>query len=299
MGRPRSVSSSQRKNLQGKCLYIVIQNTGSIFLSRFSYIFWVDASSYESITICLKGISSISAAQASGVDGSVESVLQWISCIEEEWLIVFDNADNPPPEVVAGFIPSGNRGNILITSRNPSMGRLVSSENIIEINEMEESDAIDLLLKASHIDALPEHIKAARRLVIKLGCIPLAVQHAGAYIYAGNSSINDYLRQFSLHCKDLMSDDIFRGESSYNQTMYGTWDLSLKEIKKRADGQSGVRNAQAAEAAVLILHICAFYHHNNISKHMFRSAAEESHIYVVKGKVANKLPQAMHLYGWP
>ena len=240
----------------------------------------------------LKDISSISAAQTSGVDGSVTSVLQWISCIEEEWLIVFDNADNPSPDVVAGFIPSGNRGNILITSRNPSMGRLVSSENIFEINEMEESDAISLLLKAGHIDTLPEHLEAAGRLVNKLGCIPLAVEHAGAYMYAGKSSINKYLRQFSLHCKDLMSDDIFRGASNYNQTVYGTWDLSLKEIKQRADGQSGVGNAQAAQAAVQILHICAFYHHNNISKDIFQFAAEKSQKFV-DGGVANKLPQAM------
>ena len=90
--------------------------------------FWVDASSDESITLSLKGISSISAAQAFGVDGSVKSVLQWISSIQEEWLIVFDNADEPPPEVVAKFIPPGNRGNILITSRNRSMGgRVISS----------------------------------------------------------------------------------------------------------------------------------------------------------------------------
>ena len=116
MEKPRSVLSLQRKSLLGKCLYIVIQNTGFMFCSRFSYIFWVDASSYESITMCLKGISSISAAQAFGVDGSAESVLQWISCIEEEWLIVFDNADNPSPDVIAKFIPPGNGGNILITS---------------------------------------------------------------------------------------------------------------------------------------------------------------------------------------
>ena len=95
----------------------------SISCSRFSYIFWVDASSQESITTSLKGLSNISTAQASGVDGSVESVLQWISCIAEEWLMVFDNADNPSPEVVAKFIPPGNRGNILITSQNRSMGR--------------------------------------------------------------------------------------------------------------------------------------------------------------------------------
>ena len=122
----------------------------SIFCSRFSYIFWVDASSEESITTSLKGLSNIFTTQASGVDGSVESILQWISCITEEWLIVFDNADNPSPEVVAKFIPSGNQGNILVTSRNRSMGRVVLSENIIKINEMEEPDAISLLLKASH-----------------------------------------------------------------------------------------------------------------------------------------------------
>ena len=65
-----------------------------------------------------KGISSISAAQAFCQDDAVESVLQWISSIQEEWLIVFDNADEPPVYVMERFIPPGNRGNILITSRN-------------------------------------------------------------------------------------------------------------------------------------------------------------------------------------
>ena len=83
---------------------------------RFSHVFWVDASSVESITTSLVGISSISAAQESFVDNSVESVLQWMSGIQEEWLIVFDNADNIPVYVVEKFIPQGNRGNILITS---------------------------------------------------------------------------------------------------------------------------------------------------------------------------------------
>jgi len=81
-----------------------------------SHVFWVDASSLESINTSLKGIFSIPAAQASCLDGSAESALQWISGIQEEWLIVYDNADDLPPDVVAKFIPPGNRGNILITS---------------------------------------------------------------------------------------------------------------------------------------------------------------------------------------
>jgi len=227
------------------------------------------------------------------VDGSVESVLQWISCIQEEWLIVFDNADDPPPQVVAKFIPPGTRGNILITSRNPSMGRVISFENRIEIKEMEEPDAIALLLKSSCLDPLPEHIKAAKEIVTELGCIPLAVDHAGAYIEAGKCDINKYLRQFSLHRQTLMSDATFTGASNYNQTMYGTWDLSFKEIEKRASGQSTAGNAQAAHAAILILQICAFYHHSNISKDIFQSAAEESRKQVIDSEAAEKLPQAI------
>ena len=267
------------------CLKFIEEISG-----RLSHVFWVDASSVESITMSLRGIS---AAQASCLDGSVESVLQWISGVQEEWLIVFANADNLPVSVVKRFIPPGNRGNILITSRNRSMGRVISFENTIEINEMEEADAITLLLKASCLDASAKHIEVAKNIVTELGCMPLAVDQAGAYIEAGRCSIDNYLHQFSLHRQTLMSDATFKGASDYNQTVYGTWDLSFEEIKKRASGQSSARDAQAAHAAILILQICAFYHYSNISKDIFRSAAEESRDHVVDSKVAEKLPLAI------
>jgi hypothetical protein len=144
----------------------------------------------------LRSISSLPAAQYSGVDDSVGSVLQWISFLQEEWLIVFDNADVPPPEVVEKFIPPGNRGNILITSRNESMGSIVSYENSIEIKEMEETDAIALLLKASRLGQLPEHLEVSKKIVTELCCIPLAINHAGAYIEAGKCDIDQYLSSF-------------------------------------------------------------------------------------------------------
>ena len=241
----------------------------------------------------LKGISSLPAAQH--LDGSVESVLQWISFLQEEWLIVFDNADVPPPEVVEKFIPPGNRGNILITSRNRYMGRIVSSENRIEIKEMEEADAVTLLLKASCLDSSPEHLEVSKKIVTELGCIPLAIDHAGAYIDAGRCEIDQYLRHFSEHRKALMSDAIFTGASKYNKTVYGTWDLSFKEIERRAGGHSTSEDAQAAHAAILILQICAFYHHTSISKEIFRSAAEEATKHDVNSDLFKKLPQAVTL----
>ena len=243
----------------------------------------------------LRGISSLPAAHLSGVDDSVESVLQWISFLQEKWLIVFDNADAPPPEVVEKFVPSGNGGNILITSRNRSIGKIVSLENRIEITEMEEVDAITLLLKASCLDPLPEHLEISKKIVTELGFIPLAIDHAGAYINAGRCDIDQYLRHFSEHRQALMSDATFMGASKYNKTVYGTWDVSFKEIERRAGGHFTSESTQAAKAAILILQICAFYHHISISKEIFQSAAEEATKHDVNSDRFKKLPQAFTL----
>ena len=158
---------------------------------------------------------------------------------------------------------------------------------------MEEADAITLLLRVSNLDSLPEHVQAAKGIVAELGYIPLAIDQAGAYIDAGKSDINEYHRQNFMHHQILMSDAVFKGASDYNQIVYGTWDLSLKEIEKRAKSSTG--NAQAAQAAILILQICAFYHHSNISRDIFQSAAEEPEKCIVDSDVAEKLPQAAAL----
>ena len=74
------------------------------------------------------------------------------------------------------------------------MGRVIGFEKLIEITEMEEADAITLLLKANNLDSLPEHEQAAKQIVISLGCTSLAVDQAGAYIEAGKCGINKYIR---------------------------------------------------------------------------------------------------------
>ena len=86
------------------------------------------------------------------------------------------------------------------------MGRVIGFENLIEIKEMEESDAVALLLRVGNLSSSAEHIQAAKGIVAELGYIPLAIDQAGAYIEAGRCDINKYLRRFSLHCKTLMSD---------------------------------------------------------------------------------------------
>ena len=85
--------------------------------SRFSHVFWIDGSSEDTIAVGLKGLCSHPKAKAAGISVSSKSAVIWIASLQGEWLLVFDNADGAP-DVVDKFIPSGSKGNILVTSRN-------------------------------------------------------------------------------------------------------------------------------------------------------------------------------------
>ena len=128
----------------------VISNI-SIALS-FSSVFWIDASSSGTITQGLKGICNLPAAQSNRLDGSPESALHWIGSLKENYIMVFDNADVLSPAELEAYLPPGRGGNILITSRNSTMRNLTSPKHSVEVTEMEEKHAIELLLKASYLD---------------------------------------------------------------------------------------------------------------------------------------------------
>ena len=240
---------------------------------RFSHVFWIDASSEDTIALDLKGLCAHPDAKAAGISVSSVSALIWIASLQGKWLLVFDNA-NGAPEVVEKVIPSGSQGNILVTSRNRSLGRVTSYENSLEIDQMSDEEAISLLLKASHLTELSEHVfSIAQQIVRELCCLPLAVDQAGASIEAGLCSIDNYLEHLSQHRKKLMNHPSFRGASQYNCTVYETWDLSFNEIKSRANNKSEAHGRAAAQAAILILETAAFLHHENIMEATFRKAA--------------------------
>ena len=128
-----------------------------------------------------KAITGESVAQADGVEASAISVKWWLSHIKQDWLLIFDNADGDPNKV-GKYIPPGKRGNILFTSQNPMMGHHVPLPNThVEVDVMDEEDAIALLLKSAKLDDSPSDLIApARAIVTTLYCLPLAINQAGA-----------------------------------------------------------------------------------------------------------------------
>src|ERR1700731_4476948 len=110
------------------------------------------------------------------------SAIHWLSEMDSNWLLIFDNADGKP-SMISKSLPPGDRGNVLITSRNPDMKRNVSPRAWIEVENLEEEDAISLLLKAAYLDDTSEELRQASMPIVKELCfLPLAVDQAGAAI---------------------------------------------------------------------------------------------------------------------
>jgi folate-binding Fe-S cluster repair protein YgfZ len=239
----------------------------------FSSVFWIDASSIGTITQGLKGICNLPTAQSSGLDGSPESALHWIGLLKENYVMVFDNADILSPAELEAYLPPGRGGNILITSRNSTMKNLTLPENSLEVTEMKEDDAIELLLKASCLDPFSVEFQAqALNIVKELSYLPLAIDQAGAYIASGATTIGDYLAKYSDHRKTLLSHSEFTGASKYNRSVYGTLELSYKEIQKRAKSNDS-HKANAANSARFLLKLFPFFHHEGITEEIFSYAA--------------------------
>ncbi|KAJ7245209.1 hypothetical protein C8J57DRAFT_1679730 [Mycena rebaudengoi] len=83
--------------------------------SRFMDVFFLDASTIDTIKAGLKNI-----ALTQSIGSNDEDASRWLASSQEEWLLIFDNADDPSIKLFNYFSQSSS-GNILITSRNPQL----------------------------------------------------------------------------------------------------------------------------------------------------------------------------------
>lgn len=92
--------------------YVLIDLFNPLPPQRFSDIFFIDASSEETITV---GLSNIAVARGAGE--SHHDALSWLAAQHTKWLLVFDGADDTTKNLHE-FFPDGKHGDILVTSRN-------------------------------------------------------------------------------------------------------------------------------------------------------------------------------------
>ena len=148
---------------------------------------------------------------------SAGSVLQWISQ-RSNWLMVYDGA-NGGYQTLEKYLPPGNGGNILITSRDVGLRRITLDS--LQVLDMAEEEAVSLLLKSARLDSMSEHNSdIARKLASKLGGIPRSLDQAGTYMLTTQCGIANYLELCTNHRDELMLYSDFRGASDYDRTTH-------------------------------------------------------------------------------
>ncbi|KAJ7897516.1 P-loop containing nucleoside triphosphate hydrolase protein [Mycena leptocephala] len=218
--------------------------------SRFSDIFFIDTSTIATIDTGLKNIAVVKDSGDSQRDG-----LLWLTSKAEEWLLFFDNADDPSINL-NDFIPQCTHGNIIITSRNP--GLCVYTRAHSRVSDMEEEDAVPLLLKSAAQEATIGTEQIAREIVKALHYLPLAIVQAGAFI-SKSQDLDSYLALYTKNQEKLLSEKPAQSHDRYAWTVYTTWQMSFDRLKP---------------PAVMFLQLCSYLHHNGISEEIFRLASK-------------------------
>ena len=189
----------------------------------------------------------------------------WLSNLDEPWLLIINNADDPCLDLLSLF-PEGERGHILVTTRNPNF-RVHGTVGCTEFKGLKQRDALLLLLKAadtprpwnSSVEDMGTKITDA------LGCLALALVQAGALILQRMCGMGNYLDFYSQYRKRIAARRSSTASTEEDQvTVYATWEHSLDSLE--------LRHTEASTDAAQILSIVAFFHFEHIRVDIFTKA---------------------------
>jgi len=95
----------------------------------------------------------------------VDASLRWLaSQTHQNWLLVFDNADNVDLKLKQYF-PSCSSGNILITTRNRELRHYTAKDADADVKGMDLEDAKGLLLFLARVEGNVKNVALAETIV--------------------------------------------------------------------------------------------------------------------------------------
>ncbi|RYP70578.1 hypothetical protein DL771_005397 [Monosporascus sp. 5C6A] len=218
---------------------------------RYNPILWIDATDEEAVRSSFRrcaaelGLSddqNENRTSALADNGALQRVLRWLRDrkeMDDEWLVIVDNADDVSWGIKEA-IPKGARGSIIITSQDNRSHMLIPGGcEHIEVGVMSPQEGTTLLLQRLDLDkeAVTETIRmCCAKVADELGYLPLAIDLAGAYI--GNDSappeiaLKQYLEDYTTHRDELLKKDEFQGLMGTKKTVWTVWDTTLQRIAK-------------------------------------------------------------------
>jgi folate-binding Fe-S cluster repair protein YgfZ len=215
-------------------------------------IIWIPATNMDSLDQAYLDV-----AQKLGIPGceeeksDVKKLVQAYLSKEHagRWLLVFDNADEMDmwisgPRLEQGacglidYLPKSNQGCIIFTSRDRKTAVKLAQQNILEVLEMDEEMATQLLHSSLVNSDLIKNQQDTKALLDELTYLPLAIVQAAAYINENGLLLADYISLLKDQEEDvieLLSED-FEDKGRYRNIrnpVATTWLISFEQIRRR------------------------------------------------------------------
>ena len=226
-------------------------------------IFWIsmeDEKKFDScvyyLALCLGLIT-----MADSSDYTLQQILSFISNQKKRWLMVLDNVDQPRLSdnmriVLFGRWKRESNGHMIITTRREKKEICqwmdLEPHFCVEVFSFSTQEAKKFLLtRAGHGGN-----NAARQeneldeLVDELGCLPLALEQAGAHIRSLQCPLSKYLEQYKRERLQLLSEHqanpSWEYESQSRLSVHTTWLLNFEYVKTSKYGEIATRFVHAA-----------------------------------------------------
>ena len=168
-------------------------------------VFWFSMEDDRNFESSVSDLALRLSIEANSFDFTLCKLLMWISKQEKPWLMVLDDVDQLKLSKQMHMILSGRwkrraHGHILLTTRRESK-EVCSSVDLepsccVEVLSFSEEEAKRFLRVRCGATSTGKEVELDE-LVCELGCLPLALEQAGAHIKALQCSIADYLEAVS------------------------------------------------------------------------------------------------------
>jgi tetratricopeptide (TPR) repeat protein len=202
---------------------------------EYEIIWWIRAEHHDRVRDALVSLGQRLelrlAATGSGRDRTIAAVMEALeSGIQPRWLLVFDNAAQPLD--LQRYLPTcPPGGHIIITSRLQNWPGYIEADSI-EVSPFTEEEAISFLRGrvpvlgggAERLSAEEDEQRSieAGQLAAALGHLPIAIEHAAAYLTETKQSVDDYLTQFNTNPHRLLSEQL----PDFPASVSATWTMS-------------------------------------------------------------------------
>jgi tetratricopeptide (TPR) repeat protein len=221
------------------------------YASAYQVIWWLNAAD-ESILASDYAAFAVAAdlpEKAAGREAIMAAVRQWLET-HPGWLFIFDGVKQP--QAVIDYLPRQAAGQILLTSRHQVWEKRFGA---LQLDAWPRAEAVSFLLRRTNLSSTPE----ADGVSETLKDLPLALEHAGAWIAASGSDFAGYLKLFDTnHCQ------LWENRNpplNYPDTVGTTCSLSVERV-----------HAKSA-MGVLVLNLCAFFASHDIPLELIGAAS--------------------------